>query len=250
MVQRIDKIISSQMNISRNDTRSLLKGGAVVCDGIVVTDPSLKVDAEKSVITVGGKALFYKEFIYIMMNKPQGVVSATNDPKTKTVIDLVPENLKRKNLFPAGRLDKDTVGFMLITDDGDFAHRILSPSKHVEKTYIAHLRDSLPEESRRILEEGAVLSDGTECMDAKVEITDGEGKEVKITIREGKYHQIKRMFASVGNEVVFLKRIAMGGLLLDESLGEAECREITEKELEIIEKGSLSCNNAQCKTDE
>lgn len=210
----------------------------------------MKVDAEKSVITVNGKPLFYKEFIYIMMNKPQGVVSATNDPKTKTVIDLVPESLKRKNLFPAGRLDKDTVGFMLITDDGDFAHRILSPSKHVEKTYIAHLRDSLTEEGRRILENGAVLSDGTECMDARVEITDEEGKQVKITIREGKYHQIKRMFASVGNEVVFLKRIAMGGLPLDESLGEAECREITVKELEMIEKGKLYCNNAQCKTDE
>ena len=250
MVQRIDKVISSQMNISRNDTRSLLKGGLVVCDGSVVTDPSFKVDADKSRISVNGKELFYKEFIYIMMNKPQGVVSATNDPKTKTVIDLVPENLKRKNLFPAGRLDKDTVGFMLITDDGDFAHRILSPSKHVEKTYIAHLRDSLSDEGKGILEEGAVLSDGTECMDARVEVISPDGREVKITIREGKYHQIKRMFASVGNEVVFLKRIAMGGLMLDESLGEAECREITPDELEKIEKGKLYCDNAQCKTDE
>jgi len=245
MIQRIDKIISSQMNISRNDARSLIKGGSVSCDGSVVTDSAFKADAEKSEITVNGKPLFYKEHIYIMMNKPEGVVSATNDPKTKTVIDIVPESMKRKNLFPAGRLDKDTVGFMLITDDGDFAHRILSPSKHVEKTYVAHLRDVLSGEGKEILEKGAVLSDGTECMDARVRIIDDEGKKVEITIREGKYHQIKRMFASVGNEVVFLKRIAMGGLPLDDSLLPGECREISAEELEMIEKGKLCCDNAQ-----
>lgn len=245
MIQRIDKIISSQMNISRNDARSLIKGGSVSCDGSVVTDSAFKADAEKSEITVNGKPLFYKEHIYIMMNKPEGVVSATNDPKTKTVIDIVPESMKRKNLFPAGRLDKDTVGFMLITDDGDFAHRILSPSKHVEKTYVAHLRDVLSGEGKAILEKGAVLSDGTECMDARVRIIDDEGKKVEITIREGKYHQIKRMFASVGNEVVFLKRIAMGGLPLDDSLLPGECREISAEELEMIEKGKLCCDNAQ-----
>lgn len=245
MVQRIDKIISSQMNISRNDARSLIKGGCVSCDSNVVTDSAFKADAEKSEITVNGKPLFYKEHIYIMMNKPEGVVSATNDTKTKTVIDIVPESMKRKNLFPAGRLDKDTVGFMLITDDGDFAHRILSPSKHVEKTYVAHLRDVLSGEGKAILEKGAVLSDGTECMDARVRIIDDEGKKVEITIREGKYHQIKRMFASVGNEVVFLKRIAMGGLPLDDSLSPGECREISAEELEMIEKGKLCCDNAQ-----
>lgn len=245
MVQRIDKIISSQMNISRNDARSLIKGGCVSCDSNVVTDSAFKADAEKSEIAVNGKPLFYKEHIYIMMNKPEGVVSATNDTKTKTVIDIVPESMKRKNLFPAGRLDKDTVGFMLITDDGDFAHRILSPSKHVEKTYVAHLRDVLSGEGKAILEKGAVLSDGTECMDARVRIIDDEGKKVEITIREGKYHQIKRMFASVGNEVVFLKRIAMGGLPLDDSLLPGECREISAEELEMIEKGKLCCDNAQ-----
>lgn len=250
MTQRIDKIISSQLNISRNDARSLIKGGRVFCDGTVVTDPAFKADGEKNEIMVDGKPLFYKEHVYIMMNKPQGVVSATNDAKTKTVIDLVPESMKRKNLFPAGRLDKDTVGFMLITDDGDFAHRILSPSRHVEKTYIAHLRDPLSGEGKRILEKGAVLSDGTECMDAKVRIIDGEGKEVEIIIREGKYHQIKRMFASVGNEVVFLKRIAIGGLGLDETLEQGQCREITDKELKIIESGKSCCDNAQCETDE
>ena len=234
MIQRLDKIISSQMNISRNDARNLIKNGLVFVDGKVSTDIGGKFDAENVSVTVDGKEISYKKFIYIMMNKPQGVVSATRDPKIKTVIDIVPESLKRKNLFPAGRLDRDTVGFMLITDDGDFAHRILSPSKHVPKTYIAHLRDKLSEESRKILENGAVLSDGTECMDATVKMLDESLKVAEITIREGKYHQIKRMFASVGNEVVFLKRISMGNLKLDESLAEGECREITQKELSEI----------------
>lgn len=236
MIQRLDKFISSQMNISRNDARSLIKNGSVSVDGLTSTDPSAKVDAEKSDICVDGKGVSFKEHIYIMMNKPQGVVSATHDPKIKTVIDIVPENLRRKNLFPAGRLDRDTVGFMLITDDGDFAHRILSPSKHVPKTYIAHLRDKLSDEGKAVLENGAVLSDGTQCMDAIVKLIDEEGRIAEITIREGKYHQIKRMFASVGNEVVFLKRISIGKLALDETLKEGECREITAKELESIEK--------------
>lgn len=236
MIQRIDKIISSQKNISRNDARILIKNGSVTVDGKAITDAAFKIDAENSEIVVDGIPLFFREHIYIMMNKPQGVVSATTDTKIKTVIDIVPENLKRKNLFPAGRLDRDTVGFMLITDDGDFAHRILSPSKHVPKTYIAHLRDSLSEDARSVLENGAVLSDGTQCMDALVRLLDNEGKTAEITIREGKYHQIKRMFASVGNEVVFLKRVSIGSLQLDSSLEEGECREITEKELLLIEK--------------
>ncbi|MBE6783229.1 MAG: rRNA pseudouridine synthase [Ruminococcaceae bacterium] len=236
MIQRLDKFISSQMNISRNDARSLIKNGSVSVDGLTSTDPASKFDAEKSDICVDGKEISFKEHIYIMMNKPQGVVSATQDPKIKTVIDIVPDDLKRKNLFPAGRLDRDTVGFMLITDDGDFAHRILSPSKHVPKTYIAHLRDKLSDEGRATLENGAVLSDGTQCMDAIVKLIDDRGKIAEITIREGKYHQIKRMFASVGNEVIFLKRISIGNLMLDESLKEGECREITSKELESIEK--------------
>ncbi len=242
MVQRLDKIISSQLNVSRNDARSLIKSGAVVCDGNVAKDPASKFDAELADIVVGGKSICFKEHIYIMMNKPQGVVSATTDNKIKTVIDILPDNLKRKNLFPAGRLDKDTVGFMLITDDGDFAHRILSPSKHVEKTYIAHLRDRLSDEGREILENGAVLSDGTQCMDARVRLLDEEGKVAEVVIREGKYHQIKRMFASVGNEVIYLKRISIGALMLDKSLEEGEAREITPEELELIVK---VCDNAQ-----
>ncbi len=239
MLQRLDKIISSQMNISRNDARALIKNGSVCCDGLAETDSSKKFDADISEISVNGKKITYKEHVYIMMNKPAGVVSVTEDKKIKTVIDILPENLKRKNLFPAGRLDRDTVGFVLITDDGDFAHSILSPSKHVEKTYIAHLRDSLSEHARNTLESGAVLSDGTECMEALVEVIDENRKEVRVTLREGKYHQIKRMFASVDNKVIFLKRISMGGLMLDSSLKEGEAREITSEELEKLQKGKI-----------
>ncbi len=234
MIQRLDKIISSQLNISRNDARSLIKGGSVACSGEVKTDPADKLDADTSCITVNGKPLSYKEHIYIMMNKPQGVVSATEDRKIKTVIDILPDNLKRKNLFPAGRLDRDTVGFMLITDDGDFAHRILSPSKHVEKTYIAHLAESLSEENRRVLESGAVLSDGTQCMEAIVKISDADRRVAQVKLKEGKYHQIKRMFASVDNKVIYLKRTHIGKLALDDTLKEGEAREITQKELELI----------------
>ena len=229
------------MNISRNDARSLIKGGSVSCDGSVVTDSAFKADAEKSEIAVNGKPLFYKEHIYIMMNKPDGVVSATNDPKTKTVIDIVPESLKRKNLFPAGRLDKDTVGFMLITDDGDFAHRILSPSKHVEKTYVAHLRDTLSGEGKAILEKGAVLSDGTECMDARVRLLDENGRKVEITIREGKYHQIKRMAQAVHNQITYLERISFGPLTLDPALQRGDWRELNEaEEAALVEKLSIA----------
>ena len=143
---RLDKLISNQLLISRSLVRTGIYRGKATVNGDIVRDPSAQVDTEWSV-SYDGMSVNFKEHIYIMMNKPQGVVSATTDPKIKTVIDIVPENLKRKNLFPAGRLDRDTVGFMLITDDGDFAHRILSPSKHVPKTYIANLRDKLSEEA-------------------------------------------------------------------------------------------------------
>lgn len=245
MLQRLDKTISSQLNISRKDAHSLIKGGSVKCNDEVLKDPSAKIDTDNDSLYVNGKSLMFKEHIYIMMNKPQGVVSATEDKKIKTVIDILPDKLKRKNLFPAGRLDRDTVGFMLITDDGDFAHRILSPSKHVEKTYIAHLADSLSEPDRKKLESGAVLSDGTECMEAYVRILDDERKIAEVKIREGKYHQIKRMFASVGNKVVFLKRTMIGQLELDSSLKEGQARELTQKELEKIYPITTCCDNAQ-----
>ena len=220
---------------SRSDVKKMVKSGRVSVDGAVVKSADIKVDADKSVISVDGKALNYKKKIYIMLNKPQGVISASNDKTQKTVVDLVPPELYRDGLFPAGRLDGDTVGFVLITDDGDFAHRILSPKNHIMKTYHATLRSPLTEEDISAFKNGIELSDGTLCLEAEVrmlEKTDEPIAEVKIC--EGKYHQVKRMFAALGNKVLYLKRVRMGGLDLDESLEEGQCREITAEELLLL----------------
>ena len=235
MTERLDKLIASQGKLSRSDVKKMVKSGRVTVDGAVVKSADIKVDADKSVISVDGKALNYKKNIYIMLNKPQGVISASNDKTQKTVVDLVPPELYRDGLFPAGRLDGDTVGFVLITDDGDFAHRILSPKNHIMKTYHATLRSPLAEEDISAFKNGIELSDGTLCLEAEVrmlEKTDEPIAEVKIC--EGKYHQVKRMFAALGNKVLYLKRVRMGGLDLDESLEEGQCREITAEELLLL----------------
>lgn len=235
MTERLDKLIASQGKLSRSDVKKMVKSGRVTVDGAVVKSADIKVDADKSVISVDGKALNYKKNIYIMLNKPQGVISASNDKTQKTVVDLVPPELYRDGLFPAGRLDGDTVGFVLITDDGDFAHRILSPKNHIMKTYHATLRSPLTEEDISAFKNGIELSDGTLCLEAEVrmlEKTDEPIAEVKIC--EGKYHQVKRMFAALGNKVLYLKRVRMGGLDLDESLEEGQCREITAEEMLLL----------------
>ena len=235
MTERLDKLIASQGKLSRSDVKKMVKSGRVTVDGAVVKSADIKVDADKSVISVDGKALNYKKNIYIMLNKPQGVISASNDKTQKTVVDLVPPEIYRDGLFPAGRLDGDTVGFVLITDDGDFAHRILSPKNHIMKTYHATLRSPLTEEDISAFKNGIELSDGTLCLEAEVrmlEKTDEPIAEVKIC--EGKYHQVKRMFAALGNKVLYLKRVRMGGLDLDESLEEGQCREITAEELLLL----------------
>ena len=235
MTERLDKLIASQGKLSRSDVKKMVKSSRVTVDGAVVKSADIKVDADKSVISVDGKALNYKKNIYIMLNKPQGVISASNDKTQKTVVDLVPPELYRDGLFPAGRLDGDTVGFVLITDDGDFAHRILSPKNHIMKTYHATLRSPLTEEDIAAFKNGIELSDGTLCLEAEVrmlEKTDEPIAEVKIC--EGKYHQVKRMFAALGNKVLYLKRVRMGGLDLDESLEEGQCREITAEELLLL----------------
>lgn len=171
-----------------------------------------------------------------MLNKPQGVISATTDPAKKTVIDIIPPELKRRSLFPAGRLDRDTVGLLIITDDGAFAHRIMSPAHHVFKTYEATLSFPIDENDIAKLESGITLGDGTECLPAKVKaFTTTEGlPAAEIKIREGKYHQVKRMFHALGNNVEHLRRIQIGSLKLDTSLAEGECREMTDEELELV----------------
>lgn len=236
-MERLDKILASQGHSSRKEVKEMIKKGRVAVNGTVVLDSSVKISDSDS-ITLDGNELALKKHIYLMLNKPQGVVSASDSREDKTVIDLVPDKFYRSGLFPAGRLDKDTVGFVLITDDGDFAHRILSPKNHVVKTYEARLERELSDSQRDLIQNGIVLSDGTTCKESRVEILeDGNTPLVQIQICEGKYHQIKRMFAAAGNKVGYLKRTGIGALLLDETLSEGQCREITPEELEKIKSG-------------
>lgn len=232
-MERLDKIVSYSLGATRSEAKKIIKSGKVKVSGEVCLKPESK--AEISEVEIGGESAQFKEHIYIMLNKPEGIVSASEGKGQKTVVDLVPENLKRNGLFPAGRLDKDTVGFVLITDDGEFAHNILSPKKHIEKTYEAVIDGEVSEELVEKFHSGVVLYDGTECMSAELEVLEKrENPLVRIKIKQGKYHQIKRMFAVNGLHVLFLKRTAMGGLVLDEKLKAGECREITAEELSLI----------------
>ncbi len=233
--ERLDKYIASRGLSTRSEVKLMLKRGEVTVNGKVVCDPALKV-GEGDSVTVNGKRVSSSQYTYIMLNKPQGVVSASNDRRDRTVVDILPDELKRKNLFPAGRLDKDTTGFCLITDDGDFAHNILSPTRHVTKTYVARVSQPIDyEKARKGFEEGVVLADGTVLLSAILIMLENSDKPLfKVIIKEGKYHQIKRMFASFGATVIALKRVAIGGLTLDDSLSEGEARLISDRELKAI----------------
>lgn len=236
-MERLDKILASQGTMSRKDVKEIVKNGRVTVNGKTVKDSSVKI-SENDTVTLDGTVLVLKKHIYLMLNKPQGVVSASDSESDKTVIELVPEKFFRSGLFPAGRLDKDTVGFVLITDDGDFAHRILSPKNHIVKTYETRLASALTEKQKSLIQNGIILADGTICRESRVEILEnGDNPLVRIQICEGKYHQIKRMFAAAGNKVILLKRTKMGNLDLDEALMTGECREITPEELKKIEDG-------------
>ncbi len=235
-LKRLDKLIALNCNVSRKDARKLIKDAAVSVNSRVCLRAEELVDPEVDDIDVKGYNFTAKEHIYIILNKPQGVISATTDPAKKTVIDIIPPELKRRSLFPAGRLDRDTVGLLIITDDGAFAHRIMSPAHHVFKTYEATLSFPIDENDIKKLEDGITLGDGTECLPAKVKaFTTADGlPAAEIKIREGKYHQVKRMFHALGNNVEHLRRIQIGSLKLDTSLAEGECREMTEEELELV----------------
>ncbi len=232
-MERIDKIISVASGVSRADARALIKKGLVSVNGAVVKNIGLKADEKNDIICSRGEKLCYSKFVYIMMNKPQGVISASEGGSEKTVVDILPDHMKRKNLFPAGRLDKDTTGFVLITDDGDFAHRILSPKNHIPKTYIAELDKPFDDTVISAFEQGVELKEDL-CMPAEICCVDGDYTKALVTIKQGMYHQIKRMFKKFGITVLGLKRIKMGGLELDEVLKLGECRYITPDELEQI----------------
>lgn len=236
-MERLDKIIANSGTLSRKEVHRLIKAGSVSVNGITTKDRGFCIDPETALITINGQSVSLEKYVYIMLNKPEGVVSATKDPTEKTVVDLVPAEFKKKNLFPAGRLDRNTTGFVLITDNGDFAHKILSPKNHIEKTYEARLAEKIDDESLAKVAQGITLGDGTECLPAKVRVLeDGDNPLVEIKICEGKYHQIKRMFAAVGNAVIELKRVKMGELPLDEDLAPGECKVLSKEEVELIKK--------------
>ncbi len=235
-LKRLDKLIALNCNVSRKDARKLIKDSAVTVNGRLCLRAEELIDVEADDVSVKGFNFTIKEHIYIMLNKPKGVVSATRDPAKKTVIDIIPDDLKRKSLFPCGRLDRDTTGLLIITDDGAYAHRIMSPAHHVYKTYEAVLSYPLYDEDIAKLEAGITLDDGTECLPAKVEaFVTAEGLPAgRIRIREGKYHQVKRMFAAVGNHVEQLRRIQIGTLRLDPNLPEGESRELIDEETQLV----------------
>ena len=232
--KRLDNLIASSTSLSRSQATALIKKGELLVNGKTVLSAKEKVDAENDEIIFCGKKLVYRKHTYIMMNKPKGVLSASTDKNAKTVVDLVPKELRVSGLFPAGRLDKDTTGFILLTDDGEFAHKILSPKNHVYKTYLAELKKPISENEKTTLERGITLSDGTKLKECTINYVDGEKNRIRIEICEGKFHQIKRMLHFVDNEVLVLERVKIGDLTLDNVLKEGECRLISEDELKFI----------------
>lgn len=230
-IQRLDKFLSNQLGVTRSEAKELIKKRVVTVNGTVGKLFDMKIDPEKDIVCSDGKEITYRKHIYIMMNKPQGVVCSTKDGESKTVLELLPDNIRRDGLFPAGRLDKDTEGFVFITDDGQLAHDILSPKHHVEKTYFAKLENIADENDITAFEKGLEIDGGDVCMPAKLEILQ-DPHEVLITIKEGMYHQIKRMAEARGNKVLYLKRISIGGVKLDEKLALGEWREMLHKEVE------------------
>lgn len=256
-VMRLDKFLSEMGIASRKETKEYAKKGRIKVNNAIVKVSDYKIDAEKDIVTFDGRTIAYEQFEYYMLNKPAGVVSATVDNNDRTVIDLI-DSERKKDLFPVGRLDKDTVGLLIITNDGELAHSLLSPVKHIDKKYFARVEGIITEEHIKRFKEGLKLKDGTLTKPAQLEIIkSGNVKsdnaksdnpksenekssnisEVEITICEGKYHQIKRMIACVGGKVIYLKRLSMGRLELDENLREGEYRRLTEDEIKCLRNG-------------
>lgn len=220
---------------SRKEVKKLLKAGVVKVAETAVKDPKTQIDPERDAVYVYDEKVEYKEYIYFMMNKPKGVLSATEDVYEHTVIDLLEPEDQIFSPFPVGRLDKDTVGLLLLTNDGKLAHQLLSPKRDVPKTYYAKIAGQVTEEDVRQFQQGVILDDGYKTKPAALEIIKSDNEsEILLTITEGKFHQVKRMFIAVGKKVTFLKRVKMGTLALDERLAPGEYRELTEEEIELL----------------
>ena len=231
-MERIDKILSRELNITRSQSKTLLRSGRVALDGKVIISGDLKCP-DGYAISVDGELISNNKYVYIMMNKPKGVISAAKSADDVTVVDILPQEMKRKNLFPAGRLDKDTTGFMLITDDGAFAHDILSPKKHIDKTYIATLDKPFDSSVSADFENGMTLN-GEKLLKAHIEPVNGDYHIARVVLKQGLYHQVKRMFKKHSITVVELHRVAMGNLPLDENLAPGECRYLTNDEINAV----------------
>ncbi len=223
-LMRLDKLLGDMGIASRSELRQMIKRGRVTVDGRAVTAPETKVDSERCRITLDGEELRYKSFRYYMMDKPAGVLSAPDDGSQNTVLDRVSPEMSKQGLSPVGRLDKDTSGLLLLTNDGDFAHRVISPKSGIEKRYYARVEGKLDETDREAFRQGLILGDGTKCLPAKLELL-GEG-ECLVTVMEGKYHQVKRMLASRGAPVKQLRRLSIGGLVLGNELTAGSWREL------------------------
>lgn len=239
---RLDKYLAEMGAGTRSELKKAIRNGRVTVNGSVVRDPSAHV-REDGEVCLDGNRLAYEEYVYYMLHKPAGVLSATEDKRQRTVLDLIDER-QRKGLFPVGRLDRDTEGLLLITNDGALAHRLLSPKKHVDKVYFARLDGPVGERERKLFAEGLRVDETLTALPADLEILDPPN-EVRVTVREGKFHQVKRMFEAVGREVLYLKRLSMGPLYLDESLPIGAFRRLTSEELSAILYMNSTAENDQ-----
>ena len=232
---RIDKFLSEQGIASRKEAAKAAKSGGVLVNGVAVKDLSTHIDPETATVIYLGRRIEYQRFVYVMLNKPEGYVSATEDKSLPYVTELLPEELQKRELFPVGRLDRDTVGLMILTNDGQMAHALLSPKRHVAKEYFFTAKVPMREGVEEYFRDGVTLADGYECKSAKIILEPDRMKGV-ITLTEGKYHQIKRMVAASDNRVMTLERISFGGIKLDTSLARGEWRYLTEEEIELLVK--------------
>ena len=234
---RLDKFISTTTTLSRAEAKKVIKKGILINDKLIKT-PDYKIDEFKDQVIVNGNRLVYQKYVYIMMNKPKDTVSATEDAIERTVVDILRDEDRIYKVFPVGRLDKDTEGLMLLTNDGELAHKLISPKKDVEKKYYVEVSGELKNEHLKIIKEGVILEDGYRCKPARLEILDSsEGNsKANIFITEGKFHQVKRMMKSLGATVTYLKRLAIGSLKLDENLKLGEYRYLTDDELNKLTK--------------
>lgn len=235
--ERLDKILSSMGYGSRKEVKQYVKDGLVTVNGKLVKNAKEKANPYEDEIVIDGELVEYREFIYIMLNKPQGFVSSTDDYVSRTVLELIDYDYLIFEPFPAGRLDKDTEGLLFLTNDGKLAHKILTPKNEVPKTYYAEVDGRVLDEHIEEFKKGVTLDDDYKTMPAELEILESDDiSKIKLTIMEGKYHQVKRMFESIGMEVVYLKRLTMGPLVLDEDLELGEYRELTDDELRALEE--------------